>query len=332
MVSKLLKRVPLEQLMDLKIDYAFKQLFGTEKNKEITVVFLNAVLNRNGHESIRDLSFTSTEAGGEYEEDKQSRLDILAVTNDDKRINIEIQFTNQYDMIKRSIYYWAGIYRRPMKKRMAYRELYPVIAINILNFNLFQDTKRFHTSYHLYEDQDFFLLTDVMEFHFLEMPKMISDWKQNLLDPWNDLLARWMLLLGIVDHRNGKVYEDIYHELEAIAMKDPTLKQAFQGWDILSATEEEIWAYESRLKQVLDAEAAKREAELSEKEAVEKAVKEGLERGIQQGLQQGIEEGRRNEKIEMVKRMLQKGMETETIADIIGLEVTEIRRIKKELE
>src|SRR5690625_5540889 len=41
---KLLKRIPLERLMDLKIDYAFKQLFGIEKNKDIAVVFLNAIL------------------------------------------------------------------------------------------------------------------------------------------------------------------------------------------------------------------------------------------------------------------------------------------------
>ncbi|MGY0692688.1 PD-(D/E)XK nuclease family transposase [Virgibacillus sp. FSP13] len=32
--------------MDLKIDYAFKQLFGNERNKDITVVLLNAILFR----------------------------------------------------------------------------------------------------------------------------------------------------------------------------------------------------------------------------------------------------------------------------------------------
>ncbi|WP_373284390.1 PD-(D/E)XK nuclease family transposase [Pullulanibacillus pueri] len=30
--------------MDLKIDYAFKQLFGNKKNKDITMVFLNAFI------------------------------------------------------------------------------------------------------------------------------------------------------------------------------------------------------------------------------------------------------------------------------------------------
>ena len=288
MQTKLLKRVPLNRLMDLKVDYAFKQLFGIEKNKEITVVFLNAVLQRNGRQSIKDISFVNTEMGGEYEEDKRSRLDILAVTNNHEQVNIEIQFTNQFDMIKRSIYYWSGVYRAPMKKKMGYKELHPVIAINILNFDFLKQTDRFHTTYHLYEDNELFKLTDVMEFHFLEMPKLINDWKRENLDPWNDLLARWMLLLGIVDHRNGKIYEDIYKELEAIAMNDETLKTAFQSWDRLSSTQEEVLAYEARLKQVLDEEAARREAELREQEALERGMKEGMKEGIKEGTVKGL--------------------------------------------
>ncbi|WP_373893857.1 PD-(D/E)XK nuclease family transposase [Virgibacillus sp. CBA3643] len=57
MRSTLLKRIPLERLMDLKIDYAFKQLFGNEKNKNITVVFLNAILQKTGRDRIKDISF-----------------------------------------------------------------------------------------------------------------------------------------------------------------------------------------------------------------------------------------------------------------------------------
>ncbi|UTW68359.1 hypothetical protein KHA80_11795 [Anaerobacillus sp. HL2] len=56
-------------------------------------------------------------------------------------------------------------------------------------------------------------------------------------------------------------------------MKDEVLKSAFQGWDVLSATQEEVLAYEARLKQVLDEEAARREAELREQEAREEVRK-----------------------------------------------------------
>nr|WP_276207796.1 PD-(D/E)XK nuclease family transposase [Virgibacillus sp. YIM 98842] len=74
-----------------------------------------------------------------------------------------------------------------------------------INFDLFKQTKRSHTSHHLYEDQEQFQLTNVMEFHFLEMGKLIKHWKKDKLDPWNNTLAKWLLLLG-----NGKVYEVIY--------------------------------------------------------------------------------------------------------------------------
>ncbi|WP_245976687.1 Rpn family recombination-promoting nuclease/putative transposase [Oceanobacillus arenosus] len=251
-ITKILKRIPLEKLMDLKVDYAFKQLFGNEKNKEITVVFLNAILQRTGRERIKDISFSNTEAGGEFDGDKRSRMDLLVTTDADEQINVEIQFTNKYDMVKRSIYYWAGIYRSTMQKGKTYQELRPVIAINIMNFNLFGETTRFHTIYHLYEDEEKFQLTNVIEFHFIEMAKLIKDWKDDKLDPWNDVLARWLLLLGMVDGRNHRAYEDIYRELEEIAMQDEQLKSAIHRWEELSMTHEQYVAYESRLKEVID--------------------------------------------------------------------------------
>lgn len=318
MRTKVLKRVPLEKLMDLKVDYAFKQLFGSEKNKEITVVFLNAILQRTGRDCIKDITFSNTEAGGEHENDKQSRLDLLVVTNAEEWINVEIQFSNQYDMINRSIYYWAGVYRSPMKPRMGYKELRPVIAINIMNFSIFDQTERYHTTYHLSEDEEKFRLTDIMEFHFIEMSKLIRDWKAEKLNPWDDLLARWLLLLGIVDRREGKVYDDIFKELEEIAMNDGTLRTAFQSWEALSGSQEEVLAYEARLKKVLDEEAAVREAELREQE------------GRKEGRQKGRQEGRQEEKEITARRLLAKGMDIDDVIEVTELNKEQVLKIKNE--
>lgn len=158
---------------------------------------------------------------------------------------------------------------------MSYKEIQPVIAINIMNFNLFDQTERFHTMFHLYEDEGKFKLTDVMEFHFIEMPKLIKAWKEEQLDPWNDVLARWLLLLGIVDHRNNKIYEDIYKELEKIALgEDKELRYAIEKWEELSMTKEQYLAYEGRLKQINDDVAFRREMERWAKEE----IREGLEK------------------------------------------------------
>ncbi|WP_085990857.1 Rpn family recombination-promoting nuclease/putative transposase [Oceanobacillus senegalensis] len=314
--TTLLKRIPLHKLMDLKVDYAFKQLFGNEKNKDITVVFLNAILQKSGRDSIKDITFTNTEAGGEYVDDKQSRLDLLVITEAGERINVEIQFTNKYNMIKRSIYYWAGTYRSPLQKRMSYQELQPVITINIMNFTIFDRTNRFHTSHHLYEDKEKFKLTDVMELHFVEMPKLIKAWKEGKLNPWNDLLARWLLMLGMVDHRNNKVYEGIYKELEAIAMADKMFRNAFQSWEELSMTQEEYLAYESRLKRINDEEAAQREAELRLKKAIEKVTKKATEKA-------------REEKEAIARRLLEKGMEIQEVAEITKISEDRIIEIQR---
>ncbi|TFJ94123.1 Rpn family recombination-promoting nuclease/putative transposase [Lentibacillus salicampi] len=312
--ATLLKRIPLERLMDLKVDYAFKQLFGNEKNKAITVVFLNAILQKTGRNQIKDISFVNRELGGEYSDDKQSRLDLLVVTEADEWINVEIQFTNQYDMIKRSIYYWSKAYTNPLGKGMAYKELRPVIAINILNFDLLEQTERFHTSYHLYDDEEQFKLTNVMEFHFIEMGKLIKDWKRDKLDPWNSVLARWLLLLGMVDHRNGKIYDDIYKELEEIALKDPSLFEAFQNWEGLSTEQEQRIAYEARLKRIMDEEAAKREAELRIQEAERKE-----------------KEAEQKAKESIARRLLKKGMEIEFVADSTGLARNTVMDIRDDM-
>src|SRR5699024_2497566 len=139
-----------------------------------------------------------------------------------------------------------------------------------------------------------FKLTDIMEIHFIEMPKLIQAWKVEKLDPWNHALARWLLMLGMVDHRNEKVYDDIYRELEEIAMKDEQLRDAFQNWEELSMTPEEYFAYETRLKRVMDEESFQYEMEQLKRE-IEQGQKE-IERG-QKEIEQGKKEIEQGQKV-----------------------------------
>ena len=321
----------LYRLMDLKIDYAFKQLFGNEQNKRITITFLNAILKRTENNYICDLEFKNTEYEGEYADDKLSRLDILALTDSQEQINIEIQFSNRYDMVKRSLYYWSRIYKEQLKRSETYIELRPTIMINILNFNQFRrETTKFHTTFRLYEQEEQFQLTDVIELHFIEMRKLLVHWKQNKLNPWDNILARWLLLLGAVDKQAGKVYEDIYQELEAIAMKDDVLKEAFDVWELLSADENKRLQYESRLKVALDEYAAKREAEIRLKMAEEEGLKRGMEKGMEKGMEIGIEKGIEKSRIEVAKNLLQEGLRFDVIMKATGLTREELERLRIE--
>ena len=92
-------------------------------------------------------------------------------------------------------------------------------------------------------------------------------------------------------------------------MKDETLRDAFKNWEDISSTQEQVLAYETRLKRVLDEEAAHREAILREKEAKQ--------------------EGKREEKETIARQLLEKGMDIETIAEVTGLERERVIEIQK---
>lgn len=311
MNRKALKRIPLHKLMDLKIDYAFKQLFGSEKNKDITIVFLNAILARTGRNTIKEVMFVNQEIGGEYIDDKQSRLDIVVRTQSDELINVEMQLSNQNDMMKRTIYYWAQLFTDQFKKRQGYQTLLPTITINICNFSLFTESEHYHSTYHIYEDRTLKRLAekeDILEIHFIEMTKFFKAWHADELDAFDDILVRWLLLLGMVDIRKQKVYDDIYNELEELAMKDERLIEAFNAWEELSQTPDTIIAYHSRLKAIIDEEAKLDYAE-----------------------HKGVEKGKKFQAIETAKVLIAQNIPEEVIIQSTGLTSEEINEIKLEM-
>lgn len=139
-------------------------------------------------------------------------------------------------------------------------------------------------------------MDDVLEIHFIEMNKFLDLWKRNELNVINDILIRWLLLLGMVDARKNKVYNEIYHELEALAMKDESISK------------EDTLAYESRLKYILDEEGKLDDVKY-------KAEKKGREEGLKEGKQ------------EIVQNLLSMNIEMEVIQKATGLSVSQIEEI-----
>lgn len=69
-------------------DVLFKFIFGCEERKEITIEFLNAVLNRTGEETIRDIHFKNSEMIPLFDDDKVTRLDVFCVTESGIHIDV----------------------------------------------------------------------------------------------------------------------------------------------------------------------------------------------------------------------------------------------------
>ena len=58
------------QLIDLKIDYAFKLIFGKQGNEPILMAFLNAALKLPQENQITEVTLKNPELNKEYKDDK----------------------------------------------------------------------------------------------------------------------------------------------------------------------------------------------------------------------------------------------------------------------
>lgn len=282
-------------LVNLRVDYAFKRLFGVEGNEDILIGFLNAVLQSSINEEITSLHLDDPHLPREQKDDKLSILDLRATLNSGIKINIEIQVRDKKDMIERSLFYWSGMYYSQMTQGMKYTELRPTICINIVDFILFPEEKEFHNVNTVMNIKSKRIITENMQLHFLEIPKVIQEWQGERMDPWEDSLARWLLLFPA--HED----ERLTTILEAIAMeKDPVLKKAIEDWERLSSDKEFLRLYWAREKEIKD--------RISEIEtAEEKAAKEA--------------------KIQLIQNMIKVGVPIEKVAEAAELSVEEVNKI-----
>lgn len=105
-----------KSLVNLRIDFAFKQLFGTSGSEDILITFLNAMLKNSLESPIMSLQLEDPHLHREHEDDKLSILDVSATLDTGTKVNVEIQLNNNHDMIKRSLYYWGKLYTSQLQK------------------------------------------------------------------------------------------------------------------------------------------------------------------------------------------------------------------------
>ncbi|MBA8753716.1 hypothetical protein HCR17_01420 [Wolbachia pipientis] len=80
----------LSKFLDPKNDVAFRRIFGTEKNKDILIHFLNDILGFTGKDEIKEIEFLSTIQDAEIASDKQSIVDVLCRDSSGARYVIEM--------------------------------------------------------------------------------------------------------------------------------------------------------------------------------------------------------------------------------------------------
>ncbi len=80
----------LSKFLDPKNDISFKRIFGTEKNKDILIHFLNDILGFTGKSTIQDIEFLSTIQDPDIASKKQSIVDVLCRDENGLQVIVEM--------------------------------------------------------------------------------------------------------------------------------------------------------------------------------------------------------------------------------------------------
>ena len=281
-------------LLNPKIDFVFKKIFGSEEHPEILISFLNAVLKPK--KPIVSVEIKNSDLEKEYIEDKFSRLDVKALTSNKEIINIEIQLKNEYNMIQRSLYYWSKLYEEQLSEGDRYDKLSRTVCINILDFKYLKND-RFHNGYRLKEIETNEELTNLQEIHFIEIPKLK---RFESTEEIVDLLEGWVEFLRDPE-------SEVIRKLE---MSNKEIREAKDELYRLSRNSKERELYYLREKSLRD--------EIS-------ALANAKEKGLKEGLKQGLFEG----KLESARSFLDI-LDDDTIATKLNIDVDIIKKLRIE--
>ena len=124
---------------------------------------------------------------------------------------------NRQNMGQRSLYYWAKLYQSMLGRGENYENLRRTVAINLLGYE-YLPLSGFRHMYGLYDETGAHRLTEDIEIHFLELPKVTQQDIRRIRT-----LDKWMAFI-----RND--LSDA--EMEAIAMSEEAINTA---WDRIEA-------------------------------------------------------------------------------------------------
>jgi len=273
-------------------DYIFKKIFGQKGNEEILKDLLISILEI----PIKEIEILhDVHLEREIEENKEGILDIRATLNNNIIVNIEMQVKNQHNMIDRSLYYWANLYSSSLNKRQDYTENNKTIAINILDYNIFEDGP-YHEKCMITRKYNNEILTNDLEIHFIQIPKCEKEKIKTTLDFWIRFIS------NIKDEEVEKMKEEISEEtLNAV------MEVQEQYWKIMS---------DPQTRRIIE----RREMAIYDRVSGEQYAKK-------EGEKVGLKKGEKIKAIEIAKKMKAEKMDIEIIMKMTELSKEEIEKL-----
>ena len=307
------------KVLSPKLDVVFQALFGEVGNEKITKGFLETILER----KIEKIDLNKNPIlRREFKDDKLGVLDILAELEGKENCNIELQLIDQKNIVERILYYWSRLYSRQIRQGEEYEKLEKTIVILITNFKISNlEELEYHSTWKIMETKakKKIILTNKLEIDIIELPKIMG--KENS----NDKLLDWLYFL------ENPECERVTKKME----ENENLKEAVNRLNTLSEDEYLQRIADLREKAIRDEKAIYgRGIEIGEEQGLKKGIEQGKKQGIKEGEGKGLKKGIKKQKEETARKMLEMGMDIETVTKVTGLKEDDeiIKKLLKEID
>ena len=288
----------LGKFLDPKNDIAFRKIFGTEKNKDILIHFLNDVVKFDKGACIKDVTFLKTIQDPEIKAKKTSIVDILCTDQRGNRYIVEMQIAKEKGFAKRAQYYASKAYSSQLNIAGQYHTLKAVIFLAIADFVMFPKKVDFQSDHVILDTKSYENDLKDFSFTFLELPKFTKT-----IDELSNTVDMWCYFFKYAEETSQ---EDLHKLIE----QEEIIGRAYEELDRYSWSEAELHDYDQAEKY-----AGTYLASLEQK----------FDEGKIEGKLEGKIEGKLEGKVETAKALLKQGVAISIIQAATGLSEEEIK-------
>lgn len=199
----------IKKKLNLKNDILFKSFFSRKGNEKFLIDFLSSILkieitDIQIQEEVNLEQLSTREKGG--------RLDIQATLNDGMIVNIEMQVDDKKNIEQRNDIYEAKTVSRHFLRGEKYQEAKEVVAIYILDYNLFGFDEYILDTVKVLNNHRDYQVNSITKEYYIQLPKF----REANLD-MNNRLNQWLAIIDDTDRGKiemAKYKNDIIKEAE----------------------------------------------------------------------------------------------------------------------
>lgn len=247
------------------MDDWFKRSFGTESRKRLLQLFLQELIPEH---SIVDLTYTNTEHTNPFPGKKDVRIDVECTDTDGTRFVVELQVAPQRYFYERAVFNSTFAIQQQKEKGEDEYDFPTVYFIGLMDFSLHEGTDRVDFRYMLRERVTGKLMTDRVQYIFLELPNSLGI----ALKPEATVLQNFCYALHMMEHLTERPEE----------LKDEIFRLLFDSAEIANFAPEEKAKYEQNMT-------TERDIRNQIAYARDKGLEEGREVGREEGMKEGIQ-------------------------------------------